>query len=150
SGKLAWQFKTGGPVVSSPVLVGSTITIGSSDAHVYALNLDDGRMRWSAATGGRVSASSPASDEGLIFIGTENVDGGDGTLFALDAETGQERWRVTLGAPVLSAPTVVGEVVYFGSNDLALHAVDAKTGAERWKFATSGNVTGAAAVTDDV
>ena len=62
---LLWTFKTGGPVKSSPALVGGRVFIGSDDGKVYALGLADGGKAWEFKTGGGVE-SSPLVLEGRV------------------------------------------------------------------------------------
>jgi outer membrane protein assembly factor BamB len=38
-GSLNWKFKTGGPVVSSPVVAKDMVLVGSTDKRLYALPL---------------------------------------------------------------------------------------------------------------
>ena len=56
---LAWKFKTGGRVISSPAVAGGTVYVGSSDGHIYAVDRATGAERWKFATRGPVH-SSPA------------------------------------------------------------------------------------------
>src|SRR5436309_13994493 len=44
--KLAWRFKTGGVVNSSPAVADGRVYIGSADKSVYALRLKDGVKLW--------------------------------------------------------------------------------------------------------
>ena len=50
------------------------------------------------------------------------------------------KWTFPTGFSVLSSPTVVGGVVYIGSDDGKVYAIDASTGQKMWAFATSGPV----------
>jgi outer membrane protein assembly factor BamB len=59
----------------------------------------------------------------------------DDSLHCLDAATGSEKWRFTTDAPVRVAPTLVGDVLYFGSDDGFAYAVRANDGALIWKYA---------------
>ena len=59
---LAWKFKTGGRVISSPLVVGDVVYVGSTDGSLYAINRADGSQRWKFDTKGPVS-SSPAFRE---------------------------------------------------------------------------------------
>ena len=52
----------------------------------------------------------------------------DWFIYALDASTGGLLWSYETGGNVHSAPTVVGDVVYFGSWDNSVYALDASTG----------------------
>jgi outer membrane protein assembly factor BamB len=160
---LAWKFKTGGRVVSSPLVFGDVVYVGSTDGSLYAVNRADGTQRWKFDTRGPVS-SSPAYHDGLVFVASV-----DGNLYAVDAAAGTLRWSfATQGerrftAPgihgaiprtermpdpfdvFLSSPTIAGGVVYFGSGDQHVYALDAATGTLRWSFATGDVVHASAA-----
>src|SRR5947209_1474958 len=77
----AWRFKTGGPVKSSPAIVGNVVFVGSTDSNVYALNLKDGKKAWATRTGGGVE-SSPLVLDGVVYIGSI-----DTFLYSLDASS---------------------------------------------------------------
>jgi outer membrane protein assembly factor BamB len=161
---LAWKFKTGGRVISSPLVVGDVVYVGSTDGSLYAVNRGDGTQRWKFDTRGPISAS-PAFHNGLVFISSL-----DGQVYAVDAASGQARWTfVTRGerrftAPgihgamprtermpdpfdvFMSSPAVANGVVYIGSGDQHVYALDAATGHLRWSFATGDVVHASPAV----
>ena len=154
---VAWRFRTGARVLSSPAIADGVLYIGSSDRYLYALNAADGALKWKFATRGAI-ASSPAVDGGAVYFTSA-----DGSLYAVDAAGGKLRWRFqtdgerrftapgihgaiprteTMPDPFdlfLSSPAVVDATVYFGSGDHNVYAVDAASGKLKWKFAT-GNV----------
>jgi outer membrane protein assembly factor BamB len=156
-GSVAWRFRTGGEIVSSPLLVGTTVYVGSRDRFLYALDATTGALRWKFETGGAVS-SSPAYRDGVVYVGSV-----DGMMYAINASTGKPAWlfkttgesrftaRGIHGASpakelmpdpfdvFLSSPTIVGDALFFGSGDHNVYALDATTGELRWKFIT-GNV----------
>ncbi len=121
--------------LSSPVVSGETVVIGSGDQHVYALDATTGAVRWSFATGDVVHAS-PAVADGVVYIGSW-----DRNLYALDLATGRERWRYTTGNDttiynqigIASSAAVSDGRVFVGGRDGHFHAVDAATGRLLWK-----------------
>lgn len=165
---LAWKFKTGGRVISSPLVVGDAVYVGSTDGALYALARADGTLRWKFATAGPVN-SSPAFSDGVVYVGSI-----DGNVYAVDAAKGTKRWafatrgerRFTVpgihGAiprtermpdpydVFLSSPTMVSGLVYIGSGDQQVYALDAATGALRWSFATGDVVHASPTVADGV
>ena len=165
---LAWKFKTGGRVISSPLVVGEVIYVGSTDGSLYAVNRSDGTQRWTFDSKGPIS-TSPAFHDGLVYISSL-----DGLVYAIDAATGQSRWTfATKGerrftAPGIhgaiprtermpdpfdvftSSPTVANGIVYIGSGDQNVYALDAGTGALRWTFATGDVVHASPAVSNGV
>ncbi|MBW7933488.1 MAG: PQQ-binding-like beta-propeller repeat protein [Gemmatimonadaceae bacterium] len=165
---VVWKFKTAGRVISSPLVVGDVVYVGSTDGALYAVDRASGTQKWKFETRGPIS-SSPAVSNGLVFISSV-----DGNVYGVDAVTGAPRWTfATKGerrftAPgihgaiprtermpdpfdvFLSSPTVVDGVLYIGSGDQHIYALDASTGALRWAFATGDVVHASPAVVDGV
>lgn len=57
-------------------------------------------------------------------------------------------WKYETGGSVISSPSVVDEVVYFGSSDTYIYALDAWTGNPLWKFKTQAPIESSVAVED--
>lgn len=163
-----WTFKTGGPVISSPVLAGGTLFIGSDDKNLYALDPVTGAEKWKFATGGLVR-STPAVAGGSVYFGSY-----DGEFYAVDAATGKLQWKFSTPGEqkfsakglhgskprqqiipdawdfFLSSPLVADGRVYFGSGDGNIYALDAARGQLDWKFTTQGVVHASPALADGV
>lgn len=60
------------------------------------------------------------------------------------------KWKFQTNGRVISSPTVVSGVTYFGSTDCNLYAVDVESGALKWKFETKGWVVSSPAVASGV
>jgi len=144
--KVKWQFKTGGPVRSSPVIVDGTLYIGSGDAHVYAINAGTGKELWKYKTGGFVSGSA-AVVGGVVYIASE-----DGNLYALDAKTGQEKWKAATGGNPAGSPAVAYGHVFLCNGSKGGHAAFSMSpgkllafqvadGAKIWENATGVNTS---------
>ncbi len=86
-GELQWQYDTGAPIRSSPVIgrapageAGQIVYFGNGDGKVYALNAQTGERRWSYDTTGAGDAlpdrndlnGSPALGESGVYIGGEH------------------------------------------------------------------------------
>ncbi|SEW49868.1 outer membrane protein assembly factor BamB family protein [Chitinophaga arvensicola] len=147
-----WQFKTNGKVISSPVINGSHLFIGSTDSCMYALDRTTGTQRWKFKTNGAVN-SSVACDSSAIYFLSE-----DGFLYAVDMNTGQRRWSFKTGGEhatdpwdyFLSSAAINKGVVYVGSTDGHIYAINARTGKLQWKFRTGGAVHAAPTVAKDI
>ena len=161
-----WKFSTGAYVISSPVVVGQTVFVGSTNGQLYALDRATGVKRWAFQAHARI-ASTPAVSNGVVYVLSY-----DDTLYAIDAATGQAKWRFgTAGEhrytatflhgtlpkheampdpydTYLSSPAVWNGVVYFGSGDSHVYALDAQSGALRWKHATGNVVHSSPAIVD--
>lgn len=165
---VAWKFRTGGRVLSSPVVSGDVVYVGSTDGQLYAIDRATGTERWKFATKGPIS-SSPAVSGGLVYISSV-----DGKVYAIDAKAGTEKWSfATRGerrftAPgihgaiprtermpdpfdvFLSSPVIANGTVYIGSGDQNVYALDATTGKRKWTFATGDVVHASPAVANGV
>ena len=152
-----WTFRTGAAVISTPVVAGGSVYVGSSDHNLYALDAASGAPRWKFATRGRVT-SSPAIAAGRVYFSSF-----DSNLYAVDAASGVLVWKFTTAGErrfsgkhlhgaepaaevmpdpfdvFLSSPVIAGGLLYFGSGDGNVYALDTATGTLRWKFHT-GNV----------
>src|SRR5215470_7275659 len=56
--KVKWKFHTNGSVVSSPAVAGGVVYVGSSDGAFYAVDLENGSLKWKFPTNSRVSSSA--------------------------------------------------------------------------------------------
>lgn len=91
--KLLWQFESAPSVyrmspyekdfsalLSSPTIAGHVVYIGSSDGHLYALDIKTGKRLWAHDFGVPV-LSTPAISGNMLFVGTY-----DGQLYALQGK----------------------------------------------------------------
>lgn len=147
-----WQFKTNGKVLSSPVVNGSNLFIGSTDSCMYALDRTTGTQRWKYKTNGAVN-SSVACDSSAVYFLSE-----DGFLHAVDMNTGKRRWSFKTGGEhgtdpwdyFLSSAAIHKGMVYVGSTDGNIYAIHARSGKLQWKFRTGGAVHAAPTVAEDI
>lgn len=105
-------FRTGGQVVSSPLVVDGVVFIGATDGKLYALDATTGTERWPAFVTGAEIRASPSYADGTLYVASM-----DGRLYAIDAATGTQRCA-TSGAigPLSATPVVVGDTVLVGSS----------------------------------
>lgn len=86
--------------MAPPAIAYETVYIHSSDEYLYAVDANNGKLRWKFKTIGHVSdiSSAPAITEGAVFFGTGyylDIDSGynpKGYFYALDAATGKLQW----------------------------------------------------------
>lgn len=144
-GKDVWKFETKAKTyypggwdyfVSSPVITGKQIVVGSGDGFVYALDKQSGKMKWKYHAKSMVR-STPAVDKQnkMMVIGTMN-----GELLALSIKKGKLKWKFKAKGnkyfpkgEFLFKPLIHGDTVYAGSRDAAFYAVNLKDGKLRWK-----------------
>src|ERR1039457_5312593 len=128
----------GGPAHDSYAASATTFTVANANLV---------RSKWKDSTLGPFNAS-PAVDNGIIYIGSENGD-----FYAINASSGKVKWTKTLSisncsnSGIVSMATVAKDpisgvlTVYVGAADHYLYALNAATGATIWKTLIGGSST---------
>ena len=130
------------------VVAGRALYFGSSaNGKVYSLDVDTGRVRWSALTGGPVRLT-PTVWQGRLYVGSD-----DGYAYCLRAEDGGVVWSRLAGPdrgkllgsgkmisrwPLRTGVLVDGGIAYFGAGifpaeGVYLYAVRAEDGKIAWR-----------------
>jgi len=94
-------FTAGNTTASREVVVALDVATGTS-AWVFA-----GSPVWTDATPG--TRSAPVLGSGILAFGSQDPNG---TLYALNPATGAVMWWSPTGAPVMTVPAIVGDIVY--------------------------------------
>jgi outer membrane protein assembly factor BamB len=75
-----WSFSGDGGLVTSPIIVGQAVIIGSSSGQVYALDAAIGTQLWTANAGGTIYSgnsgnviSGLAAGDGLLVVPAGNT-----------------------------------------------------------------------------
>ena len=142
-GPLAWTFKTGREVASSPAIgKDGTVYVGSHDNALYAVR-PDGKLKWKIETGNWVHTSPAVAEDGTIYFASY-----DNSVYAATPD-GKLKWSVPLDRRVESSPAIGADgTVYIGDDDKNLYAISPK-GEVKWKYKTDGIVVGCPAVGAD-
>ena len=138
NGELMWQGITDSAIdTSSPVLVTPSIGIGplvcavTTSGKIYAWDAITQMLLWSQVSVSNFSSSSPAANNGRLYIGSN-----DGYFYCVDPRTGVAIFSFQTGGRVVSSPAIADGVVYFGSDDYNVYALNATTGIPLWNFTT--------------
>lgn len=124
-----------GRITSGPIIAGNTVYTLDAAASVKAFSLD-GASRWSRDLTLKGEVSLDGFGGGLAFGAETLVAGtGFGEVVAMDPANGEIIWRQELDAPVRSAPTVSGNLVYVVSRNDQAYAIDVENGRIRWRVA---------------
>ncbi|MBM4042115.1 MAG: hypothetical protein FJ290_26765 [Planctomycetes bacterium] len=107
TGRVRWQFLTGGPVRLAPAVADGKVYVGSDDGWVYCLAVATGAEVWrhrAAPEGrqlignGRLISACPVRtgvlvEDGLVYAGAGLFPWEGVALVALDARDGSPRWK---------------------------------------------------------
>lgn len=138
--RVAWRVPVKTGYAATPIVLDGVVYAQDLDSNVYAIDLDDGRVRWR-----RSYDANDIGPNGVAVVGGRVYGATETHAFALDAATGRERWSVNLarrpGDTVDMAPGVFDGTVYVSTAVRApgavgtLWALDADTGRARWRWA---------------
>jgi outer membrane protein assembly factor BamB len=158
SGALRWRYETEGTTLksasygfdrrsiqSSPTVDDGVVYVGARDGFLYAINADDGKLRWRVDHKISWVITSPAVSEHVVYAGSSDAHFAQ----ALDS-LGNERWRFGADVPVWSSPAVAGNIVYFGDAAGRVHALDRASGAEKWMFRTGAQIYSSPVIAGDL
>jgi outer membrane protein assembly factor BamB len=141
--KERWNTHLGGSItLSSPLIVGNVLYIGSTNSHLHALNTYDGTELWKYNTDNEI-LSSPACAGDYIYFGS-----GDHSVYAVSKD-GKPVWQFRTGGSVHASPVIVDGILYIGSWDSNFYALDALTGKKVWSTPTGDGMTSSPAVVNN-
>jgi outer membrane protein assembly factor BamB len=143
SGQLKWHYETEGAglnsgdfgydrksIQSSPAVADGTVFFGARDGFLYAVNAQDGQLRWRFDHQISWVNSSPAVAEGMVYAGSS-----DGKFIqGVDARTGKEVWRLKTESLIWSSPAIAGQSLYVGDWAGNLYALNRSNGGELWRY----------------
>ncbi len=144
--QVVWRKKLANVWLSKPVIENSILYIGTTEGRVYALNAENGDLKWNFQAEGWV-ASTVYIKDGTVYFGTD-----DGYFYALDAFNGNLKWKTKTRLAVQT--TAVGtlfagmETVAVGGNDGNLYVI--KDGEVIWKYFTGDWVTSPSAYKENI
>ncbi|MGB4843079.1 MAG: PQQ-binding-like beta-propeller repeat protein [Ferruginibacter sp.] len=112
--------------------IGGTVYVGSNDGKLYALDSDNGSLKWAFTTGGAINTASPTYYNGTVFICSA-----DKYLYAVDAVTGVLKWKfLTAGNVSDATPALYNGNLYFAvspGGGGGMYSINAQTGAVNWQ-----------------
>jgi len=120
-GMRTWEHLLDGTTEASPAVAYNTVYIPTSSA-TYALDAENGTVKWSRPLNGEHSVSSPAVADGKVYFGLDN-----NYVYALDAFNGDLIWSYKTEGAVQSSPAISDGLLFVGSNDGNLYAIGTPT-----------------------
>ena len=105
------RVKTGGGVVTTPLIVGDRVIAGSRDYQLYAFNRRDGSVAWKFSYWFSWIESTPALHDGLLYVGGSDY----ARVTAIDPVTGRARWGTIVHGMDWGTPLVTDRAVFIGT-----------------------------------
>jgi outer membrane protein assembly factor BamB len=138
-----WEVATPDGVVSTPVIRGGNVYVGTLVGYLLCLELATGKELWRyrsiESKDEKEFAAGFASPIGIagdrVFAGDE-----DGTFHVVEAATGKKIWSVATESEIVGGPSFLDDQVIFGSHDGRLYCLKQADGANVWTFETQGPV----------
>ncbi len=135
------RVHTGGGVVTTPVVAGDKLIVGSRDYLLYGFNLADGTVAWKFSYWFSWVESTPVLRDGIIYVGASDYS----RVTALDPATGRPRWTAEVHGMNWGSPLVTADRVFTGTASQnipgtaiahtgGLLALDRATGAVLWRL----------------
>src|SRR5437762_1878574 len=101
--KNLWSVKTKGAIAASPIVVGTSVYVGSWDGYMYAFNRDTGVQKWKTYLGKTHNLDKTCIPQKLGITATAQLDtgvlyvpGGDRNFYALNPVTGAVLWKTPI------------------------------------------------------
>jgi outer membrane protein assembly factor BamB len=116
-GMRTWELLLDGLTEASPAVAYDTVYI-PTDSFAYALDTENGTVKWSRPLDGEYAVSSPAVADGKVYFGLDN-----GYVYAFDAFTGDIVWSYKTEGAVESSPAISDGLLFVGSDDGYLYAI---------------------------
>ncbi|HNY03126.1 MAG TPA: PQQ-binding-like beta-propeller repeat protein [Bacteroidales bacterium] len=136
-----WKFKTGGPIVSNPVIDHGIVYVGSLDSCLYALDIATGKLKWKLPTTGQIRSSVALTAHRAFLLSS------DGFLYRMSKDSGKVDGFIQTMTGYIgdrqhdyadyysSTPVIVDSTIYFGAGE-NIYAVGINDGYLRWTYNT--------------
>ncbi len=134
--KIAWKYKTGGAVNSSPVIYNNTVYVGSDDHKLYALRADKWGLKWTFDTDGKIT-NAPTVYMGNVYFSSRDLK-----IYAVDASTGTKKWEAQVDGWVNSPLVAFNNKIYVGCYENKIYIFNAMTGKKEGSDRERINISG--------
>ena len=143
NGEILWQKDLSVIFNSTPICDGESVYISSSDNKTFALNVDNGEIKW-IHYGIAKSLAIFGSAQPVVHKDVLISSYSSGEIYAINKKTGENLWSQDLNLnqvynsdfflnDVDATPLVKNDVVYAIGNGGLMKAISLKTGEDIWK-----------------
>jgi len=125
TGNRLWEQSIGG--IHGPWVAGDFVYVVSNNSEILCLSRNDGRIKWIRPLQkfeDEKDREDPIRWAGPVLVGDRLlVAGTNGQVWAISPYTGKLMGRIEVSGPVLIAPAVANQTVYFLTDDAELIAL---------------------------
>jgi outer membrane protein assembly factor BamB len=147
-GTLQWEYRTDEPLWATPTWSENCqcLYLASMDRHLYALNPENGTLRWkSDDLGGPIVSSVALSESGLIIISTFNNE-----VIALDENDQTTAWQFSTSNWAWASPVIDGDQVYVSDISGNFYALEVASGEVLWQIQPGGGIFDAPLIAEEL
>lgn len=141
-GSVIWQQHLEAPATGAPTVKGGLVYVVTRDARAWAIDADDGRIRWqlgaTPSVSGVVGGAAPAVYNGRVIFPF-----GSAQLVTAFAKGGLQIWRSSIAgqrpgqayaqlSDISADPVIARGVIYAGNPSGRIMAIDPTTGENKW------------------
>ncbi len=128
SGRQLWLFETPDPVVSKPLIFGTTVVCGCHGGKLVAVDTQSRTEKWSVQTNNKIWTSLTSCQTDVLFAFN------DKRLVRANPTTGDVKWEYESSGTIRFKPEMSDDSVFVSSSDGRVAALDPETGESRWTF----------------
>lgn len=132
TGAKLWDYYTGAPILTSPVLSEDSIVVTSANGSVSLISCNQADVFWTRQTGHTV-VSTPCIVDGLLI-----VVGFDGMVKAIDLKKGTELWHYDCKEQVVASPLINERRIFIPTKAGTIIALSIDSDIPNWTLKTEG------------
>ena len=129
NGTEKWRFNITGRIEhqSPAISEDGTIYVGDSEGYLYAINSNNGTLKWKTKLKKHIISSPAIADDGTIYLGADNK------MCAVNSN-GTIKWTYDTGEAIRASPAIGDDgVVYVSSHDGYFYAFYPNSGILKWR-----------------
>ncbi|MFI5253181.1 MAG: PQQ-binding-like beta-propeller repeat protein [Bacteroidota bacterium] len=148
NGKTQWSYKNPDPesaalAHSTPVSDGHVIVFCRDDGAIFAVDAENGKLKWRTKTGKTIFATPSISGNNL-YVGSL-----DSSFYSFDLTNGNLRWKRILDGRIYASAAVGNGFSYIGTGNGTLFCLTNDAGKIVWQVTTHGAISAAPLLSGD-
>jgi orotate phosphoribosyltransferase len=134
TGKVLWQFYTGGEVKGNIYYENGKCYAGSFSGYMFCVDVKDGSVIWKKKIGHRIFFD-PIISHDYLYVASESHK-----IFALNKVSGEIVWVTSFNKWSQGHGVLYKDLLFVGSADSYVYALAQRTGEIKWRYKTEDEV----------